>query len=185
MEIDNFFKGKITISTGSKTAKKLTFRFTTEAFSIDQVVMANFDDLAFSNEEKRILTAQSRHIIRQYQKLNSKELKKFSKELISLIKKIDSDEIKIEACDAGAFICLSSIFSGKLPKSKELYFTLKSAPIKLFPKNFISNKKAVNDVSIKFNYSTKSWLRDIKTLQSTKNFKIIHPAIGHDFLLAG
>ena len=168
MNIEDLFKGKIKVScTGKRAKSKLDFSFTTTDFTIDQVVMANFDDLNFSNDEKRNLSAKYRQIIKQYQNLNPKELKKFSKDLMKMINQLDSDEITIEACDAGAFICLNTIFSGKLPKNKDIYFNLQSVPLKLFPQSLISDSKAINGVSVCLKNPSTSWMREVKSLEKS------------------
>lgn len=164
------FKGKIKLSNKNKPKVQIPFEFSTTEFSIDQVVMRNFECLNLSDFEKRELTAKHRHIIKQYQNLSPKEVKKFSNELIKAIKGYDHDHIEINASDAGTFICLAAIFSGKLPKNKEILFSLTGAPIGLFPEAHIKSKVIPHNIVLNFCYREGSWMKSLKCLKEAPEF---------------
>jgi len=170
MAAEKLFKGKIKILNSKKPKRTLDFKFETQDFSIDQVVMGNFCNLGFNESEKRDLSAGHRQIIKRYQTINEKELKRYSNELIKFIKETNSERVDIEASDAGTFICLTAIYSGKLPKDKEIFFHLSSSPIQLFPKALVKSKTAAHAVSINFCQVGNSWLRSFNCLQKAPDY---------------
>ena len=170
MTVEKLFKGKIKILNSKKPKKSLDFKFETHDFSIDQVVMGNFCNLGFNEHEKRELSAGHRQIIKSYQTISEKELRKYSNELIKYIKETNSDRIDIEANDAGTFICLTAIYSGRLPKNKDIFFHLSSSPIQLFPKSLVKKKNAAHAVSISFCQIGNSWLRSFQCLQKAPSY---------------
>ncbi|OIQ19859.1 MAG: hypothetical protein BM556_05075 [Bacteriovorax sp. MedPE-SWde] len=165
MSFQNLFKGKIKVKTSKKPKASLQFHFETQDFSIDQVVMRNFENISFNEFEKRELSASHRQIIKHYQTIDTKLINKYSKELIKSIKETNSDRIDIEAHDAGTFICLAAIYSGKLPKNKDIIFHLSSSPVQLFPQSLVKDTKAGHCVSVNLRQSEQSWLRSFTSLQ--------------------
>jgi hypothetical protein len=181
MTVEKLFKGKIKIKNSKKPKKSLDFKFETKDFSIDQVVMGNFCNIGFDEHEKRDLSCTHRQIIKHYQTLDPKTLKKYSAELIKSIKETNSDRIDIEASDAGTFICLTAIYSGRLPKNKEIFFHLSSSPIQLFPKTLVKSKTAGHGVSISFCQAGDSWLRAFHCLQKTPDYiEVSNGSFGED-----
>ncbi len=126
--------------------------------------MCNFNNIEFCEKEKHDLSAAHRQIIRNYQEISQKDLKLFAKELTALINSLNDEIIDIEASDAGTFICLAAIYSGRL-KNKDIIFHLRSSPINLFDRTFIKNKNAVKNVKINFCDKQESWLRNFTSLK--------------------
>ena len=185
-KINSLFKGKIKVLENKKIKESLQFHFETQEFSIDQVVMNNFKTLKFSECEKRELSAVHRQIIKQYQNLKKSEISKIAKSLIRSIKSTKSDKITIEASHAGTFICLAAIFSGKLPKNKEICFHLTSSPIRLFPQSFVEDKHAAHAVSVSLNNKQGCWMHQLKSLHQSPNYITIGTTPSfNDHLLAG
>lgn len=181
MTIEKLFRGKIKILNSKKPKGSLEFKFETHDFSIDQVVMGNFCHIDFDEDEKRELSAGHRQIIKHYQTINERQLKKYSSELIKSIKDSPSDRIEIEAQDAGTFICLAAIYSGKLPKNKEIYFHLSSTPLQLFPKSLVKTKTAGHSVTINFCQVGNSWMRSFHCLQKAPDYlEVPNPTLGED-----
>lgn len=160
------FSGKIKVK---GAGANVIYKFDTVEPCLNEVMMTNFTHLDFSEEEKRLLTANIRKDIFKFEHLSEKDIKKYSNDLLSLIKKVDSDRIQIESNDAGCFICLALIYSGKIPSHIEVHFKLKSIPLALFPKSLVKNKIPQHGISISL-CNSESWIREFRSLQVKPKF---------------
>ena len=173
MKCQEIFKGKVKIKSKKKVLKALKFDFDYTSYNLEEVMMCNFENLHLCKEEKHELSQNHRQIIKNYQTLDKEYIEKFAKQLTKLVNELKHDEIYIEACDAGTFICLASIFSGKLNIDKEIIFELHSAPINLFNKKLIRSKKNVNNVEVILSEDEQSWLNNFSSLKKTPSYMTI------------
>lgn len=176
------FSGKIKVK---GAGADVIYKFDTTEPTLDEVVMTNFSHLDFSESEKRILSAKNRKDIYKFEHLNSKDISKYANDLLSLINKVSSDRIQIDSCDAGTFICLALIYSGKIPSHKEVHFKLKSVPLNLFPKNLVKHKIPKHNVSISL-CNSESWIKEFRSLQKSPEYlELSHISPQEDFDLVG
>lgn len=164
MNCQSLFRGTVNVKSNKRTLKRLRFKFEYQPFRLQEVMMCNFKNIDFCEKEKHDLCATHRQIIRNYQEINKSELDELAKELIVIINSLNDEVIDIEASDAGTFICLAAIYSGKI-KNKDIIFHLSSSPINLFNRKLIKNKNAVKNVKINFCVKQESWLRNYESLK--------------------
>ncbi|MFG1521289.1 hypothetical protein [Halobacteriovorax sp. ZH1_bin.1] len=160
------FSGKIKVK---GAGADVVFKFDTQEPTFDEVMMNNFSHLNFSENEKRVLTAKNRKDIFKFENLNTKEIERYSNDLLSLIKRVKSDRIQIETSNAGAFICLALIYSGKIPSHLDVHFKLHGAPLRLFPRSLAKNKIPRHNISISL-CNTDSWVQEFRSLQKKPKF---------------
>ena len=164
MNCQEIFKGKVKIKSKRKVLKALRFDFDFTNYNLEEVMMCNFEGLKLCKEEKCELSQSHRQIIKNYQRLNQDYLEKFAKQLTKMVNELKHEEICIEAHDAGTFICLAAIFSGKLNLEKNITFELDSAPINLFDKNLVHSPNAVKAVNINLHDIKKEKLKSLSLL---------------------
>lgn len=170
MNCQEIFKGKVKIKSKKKLLRALKFDFDFTNYDLEEVMMCNFENLKLCQEEKHELSQTHRQIIKNYQKIDEEYLVKSAKQLTKIINELKHDQIDIEATDAGTFICLAAIFSGKLNIEKDINFHLDSAPINLFKKRFVHNKNAMKSVNVNLNDEQESWLRSFSSLKKAPSF---------------
>ena len=137
----------------------------------EQTIMASFDFLNFSVEEKKQLSTKHRKMLNNYRQLNPFALNLDAKNLIDQISTCKNDSIIIEAQDYGAYICLAALYSGKLPSNKKIEFRFQSAPLALFPKTFLKKLPKNLDHKIVFKVTENCWLYPFTTLYSNEKIK--------------
>ncbi len=188
MTAQSIFKGKITLNRAKGPKKSINFNFETPNIPLEQVVMHGFKNFNFQEKEKRELSSNHRRIIRQYQHLCPLELTRYSNELINIINssKVESGPIEIEASDAGTFICLTAIYSGRINNDYEVVFKLNSSPLSLFPKNLAKNGKNTKNIYIKFDDQGDCWFSKLDSLSKRPVYiKLKMDREHEDLLLVG
>ncbi|MFG1499852.1 hypothetical protein ABMA70_06530 [Halobacteriovorax sp. XZX-3] len=176
------FSGKIKVK---GAGADVVYKFDTQEPTFDEVMMTNFTHLNFSENEKRLLTAKNRKDIFKFENLNTKELERYAGDLLSLIKKVKSDRIQIETCNAGTFICLALIYSGKIPSHLDVHFKLHGSPLRLFPRILAKHKIPKHNISISL-CNTDSWVQEFRSLQmKPKYIELSHIAPQEDLDLVG
>ncbi len=167
------FKGKITFSPEARGEKKTLMSYYAEPLEagFDQTIMASWDFLNFSDEEKKMLSKKHRQMLNNYRQINPFALNVDAQELIEHINKCKSDSMVIEAHDYGAYICLAALYSGKLPTNKKIEFLFAGSPIALFPKTMM---KSAPKHKIVFNVKENCWLAPFSTLYSNEKIKCFY-----------
>ncbi|WP_419172991.1 hypothetical protein [Halobacteriovorax sp.] len=182
MSLKRLFSGKIKVK---GAGADVLYKFVTKEPTLDEIMMTNFRDLQFSEEEKRVLTAKNRRDIYRFQHLNQKEISKYATNLLTLIKKSKKDRVQVETDHAGTLICLALIYSGKIPSHIDVHFKLKSAPLSLFPKQLAKNRFPGHNVSISI-CNSESWLTDFRSLQKVPDhIELSHISPQEDLDLVG
>ena len=173
------FKGSIHIFNfkNKRNSPIQTINFSLEAplLSLSDTFMTNFKEFKFTQKEKHALTQQYREKIQYFKKLNTSELKEEADKLIKKLVPYQTDQIIVQASEMGAYICLVSIFSGKLPKNTNWKFELSSMPLKLFPLSFVRDKNAAQKRDIHFIFKENSWLKFFESLHQKPKYLNISP----------
>lgn len=166
MGISTAFKGKIQAH-GLKSSNKtwvLPFDVSPSSTpSLHQTLMSNFKNLKLNDHEKRQLSQKCREEIVHYQNIQEEALLPYVEKLLASLHQSSQTELRIVAQDLGAFICLAAIYSGRLPQNKTLIFELSDAPLSLFPKKWMREKKQSKTVEVHFQLQS-SWLMSFQTL---------------------
>ncbi len=170
------FKGKILFSPEAHGDQKTLMSYYAEPLEagFDQTIMASWDFLNFSDEEKKMLSTKHRKRLNNYRHINPFALNVDAKELIENIKKCKSDSLVIEAHDYGAYICLAALYSGKLPENKKIEFQFAGSPIALFPKTMMKNVHKSSEHKIYFQVKENCWLAPFSTLYSNDKIKCFY-----------
>lgn len=155
---------------GKGSLLDLDLKSKSKDIAMTDTFMCNFSDIGFSPEEKHQLTQQHRLELIHYRSLSLSEIEKKVNELIKQIKKIDSENIEIEANGFGAFLCLSAIVTNKLPKNKKYVFQLKEIPISIFPQEMVKSQTQYHNIFVAFSLLEKGWLRHFNTLTRPPRF---------------
>ena len=140
----------------------------------DQTIMASWDFLNFSDEEKKKLSNNHRKMLNSYRHINPFALNVDAQELIEQIKKCKSQTMVIEAHDYGAYICLAALYSGKLPANKKIEFQFAASPIALFPKTMMKVAAKNHGHKIVFRVKENCWLAPFSTLYSNEKIKCFY-----------
>ena len=170
------FKGKIMFSPEARGDKKTLMSYYAEPLEagFDQTIMASWDFLNFSDEEKKQLSTKHRKMLNNYRHINPFALNVDAQDLIEQIKKCKSQQMVIEAHDYGAYICLAALYSGKLPTNKKIEFQFAASPIALFPKTMLKNAPKNIEHKIVFNVQENCWLTPFNTLTSNDKIKCFY-----------
>lgn len=142
--------------------------------SFEQTIMASFDFLNFSEEEKKQLSNRHRKMLNHYRQINPFALNVDAKELVDHIARFKGDKLVIEAHDYGAYICLAALYSGKLPACKKIEFHFQGSPLALFPKTLLKSPPKNIDHKIVFHVQENSWLSPFSTLYSNDKIKCFY-----------
>ena len=148
----------------------LKFKHSLKDIPLQATFMSSFSDLDLTNEEKTKLTQDYRKEMRAYQHVDQKKVNEGKKELISILKKLRDEKIKVTARDFGAFIALAAIFSGDLPQNVDWRFELEEFALPLFPEKYIKNKTACQNFDISLKFSSNHWLRLFPSLKKVPTF---------------
>lgn len=170
------FKGKIMFSSEAKSKKLTLMSYHTQCLpeAFDQTMMASFDFLNFSPEEKKQLSTRHRRVLNHYRQLSPFMINSDAKELIENIMECKSEKMVIEAHDYGAYICLAALYSGKLPANKKIEFHFESSPLALFPKSLLKNAPKAAGHKVVFKVCEDSWLSPFTTLYSNDQIKCFY-----------
>ena len=174
------FNGQIILEKKSKenqTSRKRRLNFTLPETcpKLEDTFMDKFKDLGFDDFEKSIISQSNRKEICIYRTYNKKIYAPIVNDITKAINQINDDKIHVLAEELGTFICLSTIFSGRLPKNKIIHFELINTPISLFPEEIITNAYNKKNISVEFFYENDHWIEPIKTLHKcSKNIKFKH-----------
>lgn len=176
MQKSQNFKGKILFSNEERAEKKTLMSYSSEPIEVgfEETIMASFDFLNFSPEEKKQLSSRHRKVLSSYRQINPFALNMDAKDLIDQISKCKNDKLVIEAHDYGAYICLAALYSGKLPQNKTIEFHFASSPIALFPKSFLKTPPKNSEHKIVFSVSEDCWLSPFSTLYCNDNIKCFY-----------
>lgn len=171
------FKGKI-LFLNSKTSRKNTYlKYNHPSFkdgfedNLTDTMMASFDHLNLTAEEKKILSRSHRKMLNYYRHLSPFSLNMDAKKLISEINQSKQTHIKIQANHYGAYICLAALYSGKISSEKSVEFILESAPLALFPKAFIKSVPKISHHKVTFCLGEDCWLTPFSSLYSNQKLK--------------
>lgn len=170
------FKGKILFSPIAQGEQKILMSYFAEPLEagFEQTIMASWDYLNFSPEEKKQLSTRHRKMLNNYRQINPFALNVDAQELVEQIKKCKSESMVIEAHDYGAYICLAALYSGKLPANKKIEFKFEGAPLALFPKIMLKTAPKNVDHKIVFEVKENCWLAPFSTLISNEKIKCFY-----------
>jgi hypothetical protein len=167
------FKGKILFS---GTRKNTPIKYAHPSFeagfedNLADTMMASFEHLNLTMEEKKNLSRSHRKMLNYYRHLSPFSLNSDAKKLINEINNSKEDMIVIEAHHYGAYVCLAALYSGKLDHSKKIQFILEKAPLALFPKAFMkAEPKKTHQIT--FRVSEDCWLSPFSSLYSNQKIK--------------
>lgn len=167
------FKGKIQF-VGAKTP---LMKYADPAFqegfeeTLCDSMMASFESINFSAEEKKHLSRSHRKMINYYRHLSPFSLNTDAKQLIMAINQSKQTHFVIEANHYGAYVCLAALYSGKLSTDKKIEFILEKAPLALFPKAFMKSEPVGAQHKITFRLSEDCWLSPFSSLYNNQRIK--------------
>lgn len=171
------FKGKVQFVGFSATEKNYQMKYNApslkEGFqeNLTDTMMASFENINFTTEEKKHLSRSHRKMLNYYRHLNLFTLNMDAQKLIQEINQSKQSSVVIEANHYGAYICLAALYSGKLSPDKKIEFILEKAPLALFPKVFIKSEPKDRLHKVVFNMSEDCWLSPFTSLNSNHKIK--------------
>lgn len=171
------FKGRILFVLGSGNRKTIPLKYAEPVFNegfednLAETMMASFENLNLTAEEKKILSRSHRKLLNYYRHVSPFCLNGDAKRLISEINQSDETKITIEAAHYGAYVCLAALYSGKLDSHKKIEFILEKAPLALFPKTFMKSKTVLDHHRVIFRLSDDCWLSPFSSLYNNDNIK--------------
>lgn len=126
--------------------------------------MSEFTPLGLASHEKRELSRRDREQLCRFRNLDCEDVKKHAKKFIKTISKMQpGTQIRINASDVAAYVCLAAIYSGDVPDHVELCFELTNIPVKLFPKDLVQTGIPDN-VDLNFSSPENSWLNRFQSV---------------------
>ena len=163
---------------GAKASRKNTLlKYDTPIFNSDfednlaDTMMASFDHLNLTTEEKKNLSRSHRKLLNFYKNVSLFSLKIDSKRLIDEINDSKKTHFIIEANHYGAYVCLAALYSGKLSSYKKIEFILEKAPLALFPKAFFKAEPNTNIHKVIFRLSEDCWVSPFSSLYKNQKIK--------------
>lgn len=171
------FKGKILFLNASASRKNTYLKYGQPSFkdgfedNLADSMMASFDHLNLTTEEKKILSRSHRKMLNYYRHLSPFSLNMDAKKLINEINQSKQTHFEIHADHYGAYICLAALYSGKISPDKKVEFTLEGAPLALFPKAFIKSEPKMSHHKVTFCLSDDSWISPFTSLYSNQKIK--------------
>lgn len=171
------FKGRILFVSGRGNRKANLLKYADPTFkegfedNLADIVMANFENLNLSQEEKKHLSRAHRQMLNYYRHVSPFSLNGDAQKLISEINDSAESKIVIEADQYGAYVCLAALFSGKLDRDKKIDFILAKAPLALFPKTLMKSKTILDHHKVIFRLSDDCWLSPFESLYNNDNIK--------------
>lgn len=166
-------KGKIQF-VGQKIS---VMKYATPAFKagfeekLCDTMMASFEHLNFSAEEKKHLSRSHRKMINYYRHLSPFSLNADAKQLVMAINQSKEKHFVIEANHYGAYVCLAALYSGKISEDKKIEFILEKAPLALFPKALMKAEPKERFHKVIFRLSEDCWLSPFSSLYSNQKIK--------------
>jgi len=171
------FKGSILFVLGSGHKKAIALKYAEPVFqegfenNFSETMMASFEGLNLTQEEKKNLSRTHRKVLNYYLNLSPFCINGDAKKLIAQINESSDSKITIEAAHYGAYVCLAALYSGKLDSSKKIDFILEKAPLALFPKTFMKSKNVQNHHKVTFRLTDDCWLSPFSSLYNNDNIK--------------
>lgn len=167
------FKGKIQFVGGKTTVMKYDDPVFKEGFeeNLCDTMMASFEHMNFSAEEKKHLSRSHRKMINYYRHISPFALNAHANHLIAAINESKKSHVVIEANHYGAYICLAALYSGKLSPHKKVEFILAKAPIALFPKAFMKSEPVEKLHKVIFQITDDCWLKPFSSLYKNQRIK--------------
>lgn len=167
------FKGKIQFVGGKTSVMKYSEPSFKEGFeeNLYDTMMASFENINFSAEEKKQLSRTHRKMINYYRHISPFSLNTDAKLLIAAINQSKENHVVIEANHYGAYICLAALYSGKLSEHKKIEFILEKAPLALFPKAFMKTEPKDRLHKVIFHLSEDCWLSPFSSLYNNQQIK--------------
>ena len=171
------FKGKIQFLNTDSARKSNFLKYESPLLSegfqdnLSDTMMASFDHLNLTIEEKKCLSRMHRKMLNYYRHLSPFSLNLDAKKLIRQINESKENHFKIEADQYGAYICLAALYSGQLSVDKRVEFILEQAPLALFPKSFIKAEPKLTHHKVTFRLSEDCWLSPFTTLYQNQRIK--------------
>lgn len=173
------FKGRIEFFQSLSKQKAGHLEYGAPNFSKDfengiaNTMMADFEQLNLTSEEKKNLSRSHREILNYYRYLSPFSLNTDAKKLIAEINHSSEKQLTIKAEQYGAYVCLAALYSGKLDRSKKIDFILEKAPIALFPKSFMKSRSKSNNHKVVFCLTDDCWLSPFNSLYNNHNIKLM------------
>lgn len=149
----------------SKSVKCLKFKLPKKEITMADTLMSEFSHLGLSPEEKNKLSRNHREYFCSFKFLKEKDIKKMTNELISNLSELKNEPLVISASEAGVFICLAAIFSGKLPQNVEWRFELEEFALPLFPKELVKKSSAADSYDISFKFNESGYIKPFPSLK--------------------
>ena len=171
------FKGKVQFVGAKTTDKNTLMKYADPTFkegfeeSLTDSMMASFETLNLTAEEKKQLSRSHRKMLNYYRHLNPFSLNADAQKLITEINQSKQAHVIIEAHHYGAYICLAALYSGELSEDKKIEFILEKAPLALFPKAFIKSEPKDCQHKVIFHLSEDCWLSPFSTLYTNQRIK--------------
>lgn len=171
------FKGKILFVSTKATRKNSFLKYANPSLkdgfedNIASTMMASFEHLNLTVEEKKNLSRSHRKMLNYYCHLSPFSLNVDSKKLIAEINQSKETHFVIEAHHYGAYVCLAALYSGKLSPDKKIEFILEKAPLALFPKTFIKSEPKLSHHKVTFRLSEDCWLSPFSSLYNNQRIK--------------
>jgi hypothetical protein len=167
------FKGKIQF-VGPKSS---IMKYSSPSFHEDfeeklcDTMMASFESMQFSTEEKKHLSRNHRKLINYYRHISNLSLESDAKQLVLAINHSKQTQFVIEANHYGAYVCLAALYSGKLSSDKKIEFILEKAPLALFPESFMKFEPKNPLHKVIFHLSEDCWLSPFSSLYNNQKIK--------------
>ena len=154
----------------SKAMKCLKFKLPKKDITMADTLMSEFSHLGLSSEEKNKLSRNHREYFCSFKFLKEKDIKKMTNELISSLSQLKNEPLIICASEAGVYICLAAIFSGKLPQNVEWRFELEEFALPLFPKELVKKSSAADSYDISFRFDEKGYIKPFPSLKRAPSY---------------
>ncbi|MGZ3790424.1 MAG: hypothetical protein ACXVLQ_17965 [Bacteriovorax sp.] len=172
------FKGKILFVGANKTSRKNAhLKYASPSFqegfedNLALTMMASFDHLNLTSEEKKNLSRSHRKMLNYYRHISPFSLNIDANKLIIEINQSKQAHFVIKANHYGAYVCLAALYSGKLSPNKKIEFILENAPLALFPKTFMKCEPKGDFHRVVFQMSDDCWLSPFRSLYNNHSIK--------------
>ena len=171
------FKGQILFSHSKASEKKTLMKYAQPTFkegfeeSLADTMMASFEHLNLTAEEKKQLSHSHRKMLNYYRHLNPFSLNHDAQKLIAEINHSKENHVVIEAYHYGAYVCLAALYSGKISHHKKVDFILEKAPLALFPKALMKSQPTAKHHNVTFRLSDDCWLSPFSSLYNNQRIK--------------
>ena len=154
----------------SKSMRCLKFKLPNREVCMADTLMSEFSHLGLSTEEKNKLSRKHREYFCSFKFLKENDIKAMTNELITHLAELKHEPLIISASEAGVFICLAAIFSGRLPQNVEWRFELEEFALPLFPKELVKKSSAADSYDIAFKFNEKGYIKPFPSLKKAPSY---------------